>query len=166
MITNNFFTARKRSLGQSNVCVVMCVSHSVHRGWGSPSGQRLPQYLYLVAATEAGGTHPTGMHACFYLYTSDCGTIFLDCLSTRHLRPHFNVKVCLYVTSFNQCMLLPSARQGNVFTRVCHSVHRGGEAGVVSGRQTSPWQADTTPPPQGRPDGTHPTVMHYCYHCY
>ena len=58
------------------------VSHSVYRREGvslqtetpwteTPSGQRhswietSSTYLHLVAATEAGGTHPTGMHTCF-----------------------------------------------------------------------------------------------------
>ena len=44
-------------------------------------------------------------------------------------------------------VFITQLRQGNIFTPVCDSVHRG------------VWQ---TPPPH-QADGTHPTAMHSCY---
>ena len=75
------------------------------------------------------------------------------------------------------CMqLLPSATklwQGNVFTPVCHSLHRGISASVHAEIHT-PW-ADTPlsrhppgrhlpPPAITAADGKHPTGMHSCFH--
>ena len=55
-------TVRKRSCGKV-MFLHLSVSHSVHGGgcpsacWDTPLG---------LTATAADGTHPTGMHACFY----------------------------------------------------------------------------------------------------
>ena len=80
-----FITARKRSLGQGNIFTSVChsfcpaggipvcngqggvcqhamgVSASGSRGWGYQADT--PQ-----TTTEAGGTHPTGMHSCIFLF--------------------------------------------------------------------------------------------------
>ena len=77
----------------------------------------------------------------------------------------------LGLASYEQFLLILS-REGNVFTPVCHSVHRGCipaciGADTLSG-QTPPW-SDTPlgrhhPPQTATPaDGTHPTVMHTCF---
>ena len=78
------FIARKWSLGQGNVFTPVC--HSVHRGvypsiqWGRhpppkadmPSlGRHLPQADSPHSDTtgysqQVGGTHPTGIHTCFF----------------------------------------------------------------------------------------------------
>ena len=80
-----------------------------------------------------------------------------------------------------------SCGQGNIFTPVCHSVHRGGGSASVHagippppGAGTPPWEQAHTPgsrhppgpgtPPPGkqtrayglRAAGTHPTGMHSC----
>ena len=57
---HQIFTARKRSLGQGNIFTGVCLS----KGWcGRPSPQAdIPP---KETATEAGGTHPTGMHSCY-----------------------------------------------------------------------------------------------------
>ena len=87
----SFITARKRSLGQSNIFTPVC--HSVHRwggvwsggegacsgGWGGGwclvlGGGACSRGVWsrecLVetprTATAAGGTHPTAMHSCFH----------------------------------------------------------------------------------------------------
>ena len=64
-----------------------------------------------------------------------------------------------------------SLRQGNVFTPVCHSVHRECLPHCMLAytpfRQNPPW-ADTPPPPRQTPPygqqaaGTHPTGMNTC----
>ena len=71
-----------------------------------------------------------------------------------------------------------SCGQGNIFTPVCHSVHRGGgSASMHAGIPTPPDQADPpdqSDPPPGeltpaygiRAAGTHPTGMHSCRTCY
>ena len=72
-----FFTARKRSLGQGNVFTA--VSHSVHGGraglypggGGSmhSGGWAYPQLDATVYGQRAGGTHPTVMHSfCFEFF--------------------------------------------------------------------------------------------------
>ena len=48
--------------------------------------------------------------------------------------------------------------KGNVFTSVCHSVHRV----VVYTPQAAPL-ADTPPPMATAANGTHPTRMHSCF---
>ena len=52
--------------GQSNVFTRVC--HSVYRGEGVSLWTETPQFQHLVAATAAVGTHPTGMHSCFFYY--------------------------------------------------------------------------------------------------
>ena len=73
-VVKQFFTARKRSLGQGNVFTPVC--HSVHggragsasRGEGSLHsgglgwGWAYPQLDAMGYGQRAGGTHPTGMH--------------------------------------------------------------------------------------------------------
>ena len=84
-----------------------------------------------------------------------------------------------------------SCGQGNIFTPVCHSVHREGSASVHGGIPPPPSGADTPPgtkhppgadppPPTGpstplgkqtpayglRAAGTHPTGMHTCCFVY
>ena len=60
----------------------------------TPPSQRTP-YHHLVAATEAGGTHPTGIHSCYeYFYLlriSSYGRDRYCCTrlkSLRHFRPY------------------------------------------------------------------------------
>ena len=53
-------TARKRSLGQGNIFTPVCDSDHM-RGCLSRGMSAIP----LEMATKAGGTHPTGMLACF-----------------------------------------------------------------------------------------------------
>ena len=61
---------------------------------------------------QAGGTHPAGIHSCW---------------NDR------NLHVCTFNSIKNEVILsryctftpLPTAREGNVFRSVCHSVHRG-----------------------------------------
>ena len=68
-------------------------------------------------------------------------------------------------------VLSPSAtlRQGNVFTSVCHSVHRGDSLGRPPPEQTPP--ADIPPgrqPPGQTPPGRYPLppADGYCSRCY
>ena len=35
---------------------------------GGSTSREMPQYWYLVLATKAGGTHPTGLHSCSTMY--------------------------------------------------------------------------------------------------
>ena len=69
------FTARKRSLGQSNFFTGVCLSTGGW-GWQTPPRETPPRQTHPRAdtpppdrhplqetATEAGGTHPTGMHS-------------------------------------------------------------------------------------------------------
>ena len=42
----------------------MVLGGMIPRGYGPRVWGTLPQYWHLVAATEAGGAHPTGMHSC------------------------------------------------------------------------------------------------------
>ena len=120
------------------------------------------------------------LHCNFFMISPASGVFFLAFPSG----PDLPSPSCLCAIVFH-FMFLPSAtklRQGNVFTPVCHSVHKGGSASVHAGidplgrhppGQTPP-QADT---PLGRPPGqitppqqtataahgTHPTGMHSCY---
>ena len=92
---------------------------------------------------------------------------------------------------FDLKLMLPpetKLRQGNVFTHVCHSVHRGEEAFCQETSQTETPQTETpqtetlqteTPPswtetplldrdllkqrPPARAGGTHPTGMYCCF---
>ena len=69
-------------------------------------------------------------------------------------------------------ILLPSARQGNIFTSVCHFVHE--EGGICPSacwhapRQTpfpradTPWEDTPHRHTATAPDGMHPTGMHSC----
>ena len=84
----NLITARKRSLGQGNVFTPVCqftrgenwLPSMHHRSEADipppdrhPSGGRHPPGRHPLdrhppadrLTTEAGGTHPTGMHSCF-----------------------------------------------------------------------------------------------------
>ena len=59
-----------------------------------------------------------------------------------------------------------SCGQGNIFTPVCHSVHRGG--GIPQGTKADPLPEQTPSGKQTlsyglREAGTHPTGMHSCY---
>ena len=79
-VTFFFVTARKRSLGQGNMFTPVC--HSVHgRGvpgpvgclvpggclvWGGAWSGGVPGGDLPRTATAVGGTHPNGMHSCFY----------------------------------------------------------------------------------------------------
>ena len=68
-ITSAFVTARKRSLGQGNIFTPIC--HSVHRGVparGGACSRGVPGRDPPRTVTAAGGTHPTGMHSCFWIY--------------------------------------------------------------------------------------------------
>ena len=70
-VVKQFFTARKRSLGQGNVFTPVC--HSVHGGRaGLHPGGRVSAFWGVGVGVghtplmgygqRAGGTHPTGMH--------------------------------------------------------------------------------------------------------
>ena len=90
----SIFTARKRSLGQGNVfnsCA--CPSFCSQEGGGClPPDRDLPPerdpldrdppYWHLVAATEAGGTHPTGMHSCVLPIENICFQHWINLLFT------------------------------------------------------------------------------------
>ena len=60
-----FFTARKRSLGQGNVFYT-CLS-----------------VILFTVATEAGATHPTGMHTCYIFCLQFSKLLFNKCISNR-----------------------------------------------------------------------------------
>ena len=93
-------------------------------------------------ATAADGTHPTGMHSFF-----------------------------IAVLIYTKVPYLPPAtklRQGNVFTPVCHSVHRGGLPYPPG--QTPPWTGTPSPAQcmlgyDQQAGGTHPTGMQSCTQC-
>ena len=64
MFISSIVTARKRSLAQGNVFTSVC--HFIHwRDVGLCHRDPLDRDpIHLMAATVAGGTHPTGMHSC------------------------------------------------------------------------------------------------------
>ena len=80
-ISGYFITARKQRLGQGNVFTPICQSFCSRGSLSGqtppadipPSGQPLDRHLPTLGrhplpemATEVGGTHPTGMHSCYY----------------------------------------------------------------------------------------------------
>ena len=83
-------TARKRSLGQGNMFTGVCLSTGVgawSRGVPGPGGGvpgpggawwRPPR-----TATAAGGTHPTGMHSCFWGCCATHGSGHIQPISVR-----------------------------------------------------------------------------------
>ena len=75
---DRIFTVRKRSLRQGNIFTGVClftggvcckrpppVSVHIHRGWGWQTSPGQPPAPPPETATEAGGTHPTGIRSCF-----------------------------------------------------------------------------------------------------
>ena len=57
--TNKFLPPANEVWGKV-IFLHLSVSHSVHRGGGTPRGQTSPPKM----ATEAGCTDPTGIHSC------------------------------------------------------------------------------------------------------
>ena len=133
----DIFTARKRSLGQGNIFAPVC--HSVHRG--------VPD-TPLGADTPWDQVHPPGADTPRTRYTPQTRYIPQDQVhpQSRHppepgippqeqtppwCRACWEIRsICGWYTSYWNAILYyyrpqRSCGQGNVFTRVCHSVHRG-----------------------------------------
>ena len=72
-------TARKQSLGQGNIFTSVCREFCL-RG-GACSGGGLVRggawWRPPPTATAAGGTHPTGMHYCLWIFLPQFNKVFL-----------------------------------------------------------------------------------------
>ena len=123
VLGNPVITARKRSLRRlcfytrllvilftGGVCLSVC--------WDSrpPFQQQTPPQAVHAGryGQQVGGMHPTGMHICVLL-----GSQLLPCQLLRY-SPIITARK-------------GSLGQGNIFTPVCHSVHRGGMRGCSRG---------------------------------
>ena len=85
-------------------------------------------------ATAVDSMHPTGMHSCLFMLPNNfskttIGMSGMPEFSDLLEKTAFTELPASYFTKIHLCVVTArkqSLGQGNVFTSVCHSVHKGG----------------------------------------